>query len=541
MRKAILLGLFIFSGSILYAEPVERHGISLSSGWSGWPSFVKTLLNKESGNYYNLQGFTSGISYIYYGKGGPKGIFSGRYSFSFSRYNALPQRSDFIVDYADVYVFDIAGIWTILPSLPVNLYIGLGTGFGVFKLYNWDVNNPLADAEKIQKAKDSYGKYPLPLPIPIYIPFGLNLRIKNFIINVEAGLKFPVTYLVGGLTFAFGKSEDVKIVKETIQLPPPPPDTGRIRGRIIDIESKQPIGRAIISISNSGMSDLSVADDGTFITPELKTGETELIVFKEGYHKQTVNAKVEQGKTTETIIELKKELQIGAIGGIVQDLQGNPLSATISVVPVEATEKPSEVVQPITVVSDAKNGEYMLKLKPGDYTVTAKLEHYKTATMNTTVKAGFKTRMDFKLEPESPAVIEAPAPPSPPIPVEKKPKVYIEKEKIVITDTIYFGSGKANILPVSFPILDEVARVLMENPKIKIRIEGHTDSMGNDETNMRLSQSRAESVMKYLIRKGISAERMEAKGYGETMPVADNSTPEGRAKNRRVEFVIVEQ
>jgi outer membrane protein OmpA-like peptidoglycan-associated protein len=115
----------------------------------------------------------------------------------------------------------------------------------------------------------------------------------------------------------------------------------------------------------------------------------------------------------------------------------------------------------------------------------------------------------------------------------------VTTKKIEITQTIYFETNNATIKPVSFPLLDVVATVLTDNPEILVRIEGHTDDRGSAEYNMRLSQDRTESVRKYLIDKGVAAERMEAKGYGEGAPVADNKNESGRAKNRRVEFVIV--
>lgn len=533
IKRLLFIGFLLFP-VFLSGEPVERHGVSFTSGWTGLPSFVKKYIKQEN-EYWNLQGFNLGFSYIYFGKGGPKGIFSGRYSFTYDRYNVLPKREDFVAQNADVYILDAAAIWTIFPSLPVNLYTGIGTGWGFVRIYNWDVTSPIADPDKVQKAKDSWwAKIPVPLPI-IYIPFGLNIRIKNFILNVETGLR-DIPYLSGGFTYAFGKSEDVKIIKETVQLPPPPPETGRVKGKVVDSETNTGLGRAVIEMKDSGISALSVGDDGSFITPELKSGEVELVATKEGYTPQSVKVKVEQGKTIETTIALKKEIQIGAIGGFVHDLEDKPLSAEITVLPVELPQG-TEGVQAISTKSDVNTGEYMIKLKPGSYTVNAKLEKYKPATINAIVKQGFKTKVDFKLEPET----TMPPPPPVPVPVEKKSKVYIEKEKIVITETIYFASGKANILPISFSILDDVAEVLLKNPEIKVRIEGHTDSVGRDDLNLKLSQARAESVMKYLIQKGVSPERLEAKGYGETIPIADNSTPEGRAKNRRVEFVIIKQ
>ena len=127
-------------------------------------------------------------------------------------------------------------------------------------------------------------------------------------------------------------------------------------------------------------------------------------------------------------------------------------------------------------------------------------------------------------------------------PGDPNEKGVISKNKIIITEPVYFATNKAAILDQSFEILDEVARVLKENPQITlVRIEGHTDSRGKDSYNQKLSQKRAESVRKYLIGRGIDRDRLEAVGYGEAQPIADNETQEGRAKNRRVEFTIVEQ
>jgi outer membrane protein OmpA-like peptidoglycan-associated protein len=128
------------------------------------------------------------------------------------------------------------------------------------------------------------------------------------------------------------------------------------------------------------------------------------------------------------------------------------------------------------------------------------------------------------------------------VPPDGCPKKYklvvVTEKKIEIKQTVYFDFNKATIKPVSFPLLDEVAQALKDNPKIKVEVQGHTDSVGDDNFNLKLSQKRAESVRNYLIKKGISSDRMEPKGYGENVPIADNRTKEGRDQNRRVEFVI---
>ncbi|HEY4222937.1 MAG TPA: OmpA family protein, partial [Myxococcota bacterium] len=105
----------------------------------------------------------------------------------------------------------------------------------------------------------------------------------------------------------------------------------------------------------------------------------------------------------------------------------------------------------------------------------------------------------------------------------------------------YFDSGKATIKQESLHVLDDVAKVLLENPDIgRIQIQGHTDSRGGESYNMGLSQARTESVRTYLLGKNVPAARLDAVGYGLTRPIATNDTPEGREKNRRVEFVLID-
>ena len=82
---------------------------------------------------------------------------------------------------------------------------------------------------------------------------------------------------------------------------------------------------------------------------------------------------------------------------------------------------------------------------------------------------------------------------------------------------------------------------LKENPTVKVEIQGHTDNIGRDEDNLRLSENRAKSVYEYVIAQGISANRLRYKGYGESNPIASNNTEEGRAKNRRTVFLIYEK
>ncbi|QRN95703.1 OmpA family protein [Archangium violaceum] len=125
-------------------------------------------------------------------------------------------------------------------------------------------------------------------------------------------------------------------------------------------------------------------------------------------------------------------------------------------------------------------------------------------------------------------------------PDEGKSKVRLEAKRIVILEKVYFATGKDVILAKSFDLLNQVASVLKANPQIeKLRVEGHTDDQGNDASNLKLSQRRANNVRAFLLREGIAADRLEAVGYGETKPVDTNKTAAGRENNRRVEFNIL--
>jgi outer membrane protein OmpA-like peptidoglycan-associated protein len=121
-------------------------------------------------------------------------------------------------------------------------------------------------------------------------------------------------------------------------------------------------------------------------------------------------------------------------------------------------------------------------------------------------------------------------------------RVVIRQDRIEIKQQIRFKTASARIAgKESFETLREVAQAVRDNAQIKrLRVEGHTDSVGRDATNLKLSQARANSVMLELIKYGVDSSRLEAVGHGKSRPIASNTTASGRAKNRRTEFNIVE-
>ena len=108
----------------------------------------------------------------------------------------------------------------------------------------------------------------------------------------------------------------------------------------------------------------------------------------------------------------------------------------------------------------------------------------------------------------------------------------------IVLKNIFFETNKYVLLPESKTELNKLVDLLKKNPGIKMEIGGHTDNVGNDADNLKLSENRSKSVVQYLVENGIETSRLSAKGYGETMPIADNNTDTGRAQNRRTEFKI---
>jgi outer membrane protein OmpA-like peptidoglycan-associated protein len=156
---------------------------------------------------------------------------------------------------------------------------------------------------------------------------------------------------------------------------------------------------------------------------------------------------------------------------------------------------------------------------------------------------GVKTAKEKSLEALklTPCEKPAPPPPSPPAPPKPAPvPAPAPAPKPLVLDTIYFDPNKTNINPTAAKALDRNGMILKQNPNIKVEIGGHTDGVGAEKANQKLSEKRALSAKKYIQDKfNIPDNRLIVKGYGSTKPVADNKTQEGRSKNRRVEFKVI--
>ncbi len=129
--------------------------------------------------------------------------------------------------------------------------------------------------------------------------------------------------------------------------------------------------------------------------------------------------------------------------------------------------------------------------------------------------------------------------------VERKLIAFIEDKNKPVDKTTWFSfdrldfeTGSATLKPASAEQLKNIAEIMKAYPKVTLKIGGYTDNVGNADANLKLSQKRAENTMQEIVKLGVDAKRLEAEGYGEKYPVADNSTEEGRAKNRRIDLRV---
>ncbi len=128
-----------------------------------------------------------------------------------------------------------------------------------------------------------------------------------------------------------------------------------------------------------------------------------------------------------------------------------------------------------------------------------------------------------------------------PIPVsnESAAAQNLKENEPVILRNVFFETGFAALKPTSRTELDRLKNLLDKNPALRIQINGHTDKVGSEADNQLLSEQRAKAVYDYLLEAGVEADRLQYEGYGESRPIADNDTEEGRRQNRRTEFVVL--
>lgn len=236
-----------------------------------------------------------------------------------------------------------------------------------------------------------------------------------------------------------------------------------------------------------------------------------LIVSAPGYQKQIENFSLNPShyrKGLQLIVYLEKEPpKKQCVEGFVFNAKTNEKISEASIEVLNSDKKTVEIVK------TNYQGAYKVCLPPGKYFLSGNAKGFVFSEDSIEVNDQ-PLKKDLYLNP-------------------------IEIDKAYVLRNIYFDYDKATLRPESKVELDRLVKILKENPTLVIEIGGHTDSDGSEEYNLRLSQARADAVRNYLIQAGIEPERLKAKGYGESQPIAPNDTPENKQKNRRTEFKVL--
>ncbi len=200
--------------------------------------------------------------------------------------------------------------------------------------------------------------------------------------------------------------------------------------------------------------------------------------------------------------------------GVVYDKEsGKRLQARCELIDLETEETVVEVY------SNPGNGSFLVCLPPGrDYALNVARPGYLFFSKNFSLKDTLQTTEPYKMD---------------------VPLTPIQEGASVVLNNVFFETAKYDLKESSRAELMKLVSFLEQNPDLRIRLEGHTDSIGTEQDNQVLSENRARSVYEFLVENGISKDRLTYKGYGEERPIATNETPEGRSKNRRTAFTIL--
>ncbi len=284
------------------------------------------------------------------------------------------------------------------------------------------------------------------------------------------------------------------------------PTHGTLSGIVTDSETGEVLTAEVSFPASSILPQTTI--DG-FYSVELLAGSVPMSVDADGYLPFAETVVIVAGEDQALDVVLVPVPDNGILTGAVTNAETDELiaGATVSV-----ANLPEGIEETTTTNAD---GVYSITLPEGNWTVKVEAADYLNV-----VKVQIMT-------PEQTTIFD----------VEMRPALV--EGQVLSFNNIYFESGSAQIKPESFGILDQVAQTLIDNAGVRVRIAGHTDSDGSASYNQGLSERRANSVLEYLIRKGVAGNTLTTIGYGEESPVVPNTSAGNKAQNRRIEFTVL--
>jgi outer membrane protein OmpA-like peptidoglycan-associated protein len=325
--------------------------------------------------------------------------------------------------------------------------------------------------------------------------FAYNLQTKDSTLLSHDRSDYEEWFAIVGLAYAPFKAAGPKV-----------PATGIIAGKITDKAGK---GLAAV-VTAGGLTANTDPATGAYQIAGIEIGAipTEVKADAKGYVAKS-----------SSVMLMKKHRKTPAGQDFVLELKPIPASDVSGVIVSYKEKKPiSNAVltfkgpKTVSARTDAI-GKFNTKLEEGNYQVTAEAEGYKPYTFNLAAKGG--------------------------LPVVQNASLVKIGEKFVFNN-IYFAVGKSHLAANADIALEQLYTILKEHPYLRVEISGHTSSPGSNAANLKLSQARAEAVVTWLVAKGVKADQLVAKGYGEDKPIATNKTKAGREQNRRIEVTVID-
>ncbi|MCB1198883.1 MAG: OmpA family protein, partial [Deltaproteobacteria bacterium] len=348
--------------------------------------------------------------------------------------------------------------------------------------------------------------------------------------TVSGTFKEPTYSIYFGLNYMFGLAGQDSPVSfssnDTFSSAPSKPaassNKGTIGGYVTNIETGDAVVGAKVQACGGNL--LSTDASGLFTSKKIQEGPCAIVITHPDFQPLQDQVNIVAGmdspydfgllqtKPKEPVVEtsLTARVTIAAKNKMGKDIEALVYFAN------DKTRKPL----PISELT-----ENVFELEEGQYEFFAKSNGMESPTKYVALKGGEEKYIEFAFGI-----------------TPKKVTISEDKKRIEISEKVQFEIGKSLLTYNSQKLLEEIARVLRENPNVElIEIAGHTDNVGAGDYNAKLSQARADAVLLHLFKYGVDKSRMRAVGYGEDFPVADNTTEEGKYQNRRVEFRILKR